>query len=166
MKKILIFGAGKSATYLIDYLCRQCEENNWMLTVCDSDLLLAQSKVSQCKNAKAISIDVSDDVKRTEMIRDADLVISMLPHYLHFLVATDCVDNGKHLLTASYIDEKIKKLSREINEKKLLFLCEIGLDPGIDHMSAMKMINNIKDLSLIHISEPTRQAEISYAVFC
>jgi saccharopine dehydrogenase-like NADP-dependent oxidoreductase len=145
MKKILIFGAGKSATCLINYLCRQCEENNWMLVVCDSDLFLAQSKIEQCKNANAISIDVSDDVKRTEMIRDADIVISMLPHHLHFLVATDCVDNGKHLLTASYIDEKIKQLGSQINQKKLFFLCEMGLDPGIDHMSAMKMINNIKN---------------------
>ncbi len=145
MKKILIFGAGKSATCLIDYLCRQCEENNWMLIVCDSDLLLAQSKVAHCKNANAMSIDVSDDVKRTGMIRDADIVISMLPHHLHFLVAIDCVDNGKHLLTASYIDEKIKQLGDQITQKKLLFLCEMGLDPGIDHMSAMKMINDIKN---------------------
>ncbi|MEO7120335.1 MAG: saccharopine dehydrogenase C-terminal domain-containing protein [Ginsengibacter sp.] len=145
MKKILIFGAGKSASCLIDYLCRQCEENNWMLVVCDSDLLLAQSKISNCKNANAISIDVSDDVKRTNMIRDADIVISMLPHHLHFLVAFDCVDNGKHLLTASYIDEKIKQLGDQINQKKLLFLCEMGLDPGIDHMSAMHMINDIKN---------------------
>lgn len=145
MKKILIFGAGKSATSLIDYLCKACYENNWLLLICDSDLLLAQSKIDTCKNAEAISIDVSDEVKRRKLIHHADIVISMLPPHLHFLVANDCLHKHKHLLTASYIDEKIKSLSKEINENGLLFLCEMGLDPGIDHMSAMKIINEIKN---------------------
>jgi saccharopine dehydrogenase-like NADP-dependent oxidoreductase len=144
MKKILVFGAGKSATCLIDYLCSACEENNWRLLVCDADLQLAQSKINQCKNAKAVSIDVGDEEKRIDLIKNADIVISMLPPHLHFLVANDCLNFSKHLLTASYIDAEIKKLNKQIEEKGLLFLCEMGLDPGIDHMSAMKIFDHIK----------------------
>jgi len=144
MKRILIFGAGKSATSLIEYLCKECDENNWMLVVCDSNLVMAQSKINNCKNAKAISIDVTDAQQRISLIAESDIVISMLPHHLHFLVAGDCVDAGKNLLTASYVDGEIRKLEKQIKQNNLLFLCEMGLDPGIDHMSAMKMINEIK----------------------
>ena len=143
MKTILIFGAGKSATSLIEYMCFTCEENNWALLLCDTDLRLAQSKITNCKNAHAISIDVSNNKKRMHLVKDADIVISMLPPHLHFLVAKDCLDFAKHLLTASYIDEKVKALSGEIEQKGVIFLCEMGLDPGIDHMSAMKMINQV-----------------------
>jgi saccharopine dehydrogenase-like NADP-dependent oxidoreductase len=144
MKSILVFGAGKSATCLIDYLCSVCEKNNWMLSVCDANLPLAESKINQCKNAKAVSIDVSDKEKRNDLIKETDVVISMLPSHLHFLVARDCLAFSKHLLTASYIDAEIKKLAQQIEKKGLLFLCEMGLDPGIDHMSAMKIFNHVK----------------------
>lgn len=144
MKNILVFGAGKSATCLIGYLCDASEKNNWLMVVCDADLQLAQSKISGCKNAKAVSIDASDEGNRIELIKEADIVISMLPPHLHFLVANDCLNFSKHLLTASYIDEKIKKLNKQIEAKGLLFLCEMGLDPGIDHMSAMKIFDQIK----------------------
>ncbi|MEO9023216.1 MAG: saccharopine dehydrogenase C-terminal domain-containing protein [Ginsengibacter sp.] len=144
MKTILLFGAGKSATCLIDYLGKCCDENQWKLLVCDSDILSARSKTKDFPSAEAISFDVSDEGKRHEFISKADIVISMLPHALHFLVAKDCVAFSKNLLTASYIDEEIKSLKDEIEKKGLLFLGEMGLDPGIDHMSAMNMINGIK----------------------
>ena len=144
MKTILLFGAGKSATSLIEYLGKCCDENEWQLIVCDANLDLAQSKIKNFTSAKAISIDVSNEEKRHELISKADIVISMLPPGLHFLVAKDCVLFSKNLLTASYIDEKIKSLKNEIEEKGLIFLGEMGLDPGIDHMSAMKMIHEIK----------------------
>jgi saccharopine dehydrogenase-like NADP-dependent oxidoreductase len=145
MKTILLFGAGKSATSLIDYLGQICEENEWKLLVCDSNLALAEAKTKDFSTAEAISFDVSNDEKRHVYISKADLVISMLPPALHFLVAVDCVAFSKNLLTASYIDEKIKSLANEIHEKGLIFLGEMGLDPGIDHMSAMKMIHKIKN---------------------
>lgn len=145
MKKILVFGAGKSSTFLIDYLCTACEENSWELLVCDADLHLAQLKINECKTAKAVSIDVSDEERRIALIKEADIVISMLPPQLHFLIANDCLHFSKHLLTASYIDENIKKLNNQIEQKGLLFLFEMGLDPGIDHMSAMKLFDEIKN---------------------
>ncbi len=144
MNSILIFGAGKSATYLIDYLIKCCEEYKWELIVCDADLALAQKKIKGSKTAKAISKDVSDADERKLLVKQADIVISMLPPNLHFLVAQDCLHYYKHLLTASYVDEQIKSLEKEIREKNLLFLCEMGLDPGIDHMSAMKIIHRVK----------------------
>ncbi len=144
MNTILIFGAGKSATYLIEYLSKCCDENKWSLLVCDADLALAQSKIAGSKTAKAISIDVANDAQRNSLVQQANIVISMLPPHLHFLVAKDCVLYSKNLLTASYIDGQIKALEKDIEEKKLLFLCEMGLDPGIDHMSAMKIIHQIK----------------------
>ena len=145
MTTILLFGAGKSATCLIDYLAKCCDEKNWKLIVCDSDLSLAQSKTKNFASAIAISFDVSDDKKRQEFISQATMVISMLPPALHFLVARDCVAFSKNLLTASYIDEKIKSLKEEVEKKGILFLGEMGLDPGIDHMSAMRMIDDIKN---------------------
>ena len=145
MKNIVLFGAGKSATSLIEYLGKECEKQGWAIVVCDADISLAKSKISNCKSALAVSIDINDDDKRTALIHEADLVISMLPPHLHSLVAVDCLRLAKHLLTASYVDEKIKTLEDKIKEKNILFLCEMGLDPGIDHMSAMKMINEIKN---------------------
>ena len=144
MKRILLFGAGKSATCLIDYLVREVSSNNWYLMVCDADITVARSKTGNAENTEAISIQVEDDEERCKLVQSADIVISMLPPALHFLIAKDCVTFNKHLLTASYIDQNIKTLEKEITEKKLLFLCEMGLDPGIDHMSAMKLIDSIK----------------------
>lgn len=145
MTTILLFGAGKSATCLIDYLGKCCDEKNWKLIVCDSNLSLAQSKTKNFSSGEAISFDVSDEKKRQEYISQSTLVISMLPPALHFLVAKDCVAFSKDLLTASYIDEQIKSLKEEVEKKGILFLGEMGLDPGIDHMSAMKMIDEIKN---------------------
>ncbi|GAC1387098.1 MAG: saccharopine dehydrogenase C-terminal domain-containing protein [Ginsengibacter sp.] len=145
MKRILLFGAGKSATCLIDYLLKELKKNEWHLVVCDADIVLAKSKIGNAENAEAISINAEDENKRKKLIRSADIVISMLPPALHFLIVKACVEFGKNLLTASYVDENIKSLEKEITEKKLLFLCEMGLDPGIDHMSAMKMIHSIKE---------------------
>jgi saccharopine dehydrogenase (NADP+, L-glutamate forming) len=145
MKRILLFGAGKSATCLIDYLIKLLKEHNWFLVVCDADLGLAKSKIGDALNTGAVSINAENENERREQIKLADIVISMLPPTLHYLIAKDCLAFEKHLLTASYIAENIKEFKKEIEAKKLLFLCEMGLDPGIDHMSAMKMINAIKN---------------------
>jgi saccharopine dehydrogenase-like NADP-dependent oxidoreductase len=144
-KQIIVFGAGKSATCLIDYIIKEAGSNNWLVTVADNDLALAKSKVKNQKNASAVSINVENAEQRNDLIKTADIVISLLPAALHFLVAQDCVLLEKVLLTASYTDDKIRSLQPAIENKKLLFLCEMGLDPGIDHMSAMQLIHRIKD---------------------
>ena len=144
MKRILLFGAGKSATVLIDYLKEIASENIWQIIVADNDLALAEKKVGEHPLAKAIQINIENEIARKVLVLDADVVISMMPPSLHYLIALDCIELKKHLLTASYIDEKIKQLQPQIEANNILFLYEMGLDPGIDHMSAMELINKIK----------------------
>ncbi len=143
MKKILLFGAGKSATVLIDFLLENAENENWQLIVVDADLELAKSKIGNSRYGAALSFDINNAEQRKKYIGEADIVISLLPPGLHYFVAQDCVHLKKNLLTASYVDDNIRSLESEIKNHQLLFLCEMGLDPGIDHMSAMKMIDEI-----------------------
>ena len=144
MKTILLFGAGKSATVLIDYLLENAVAENWKTIIVDADLKLAQSKTGGSPRATATSFDINSSDERVKHIRHADIVISLLPPALHYLVAQDCVKYNKNLLTASYVDDNIRNLRAEVEKRKLLFLCEMGLDPGIDHMSAMKVIDSIR----------------------
>ncbi len=144
MKTIVLIGAGKSATVLIDYLVAEAETNNWKFIVADSNRKQILLKTRNSPFAEAVQLDVTNDKQRSDLIQRAHVVISMMPPALHFLVAKDCVEYRKHLLTASYLDDKMKSLQGEINDRKLLFLCEMGLDPGIDHMSAMKIVDEIK----------------------
>jgi saccharopine dehydrogenase (NADP+, L-glutamate forming) len=144
MKKILLFGAGKSATCLIRYLVRETASRGWNLVVAENNLPLAQSKVGQAPHAKAVLVAVESELERELLIREADIVISLLPPAFHFLVAVSCVKLGKNLLTASYLDDNIKSLEPALREKGLFFLGEMGLDPGIDHMSAMQLIHRIR----------------------
>ncbi len=143
MKTILLFGAGKSATVLIDYLIDNAAAEKWAIVVVDADLQLAKSKIAGSAYANAVSFDINNMDERVQFIRSADIVISLLPPHLHIEVAKDCVKLQKNLLTASYVDESIKELQAEIEKNKLFFLYEMGLDPGIDHMSAMQLIDHI-----------------------
>lgn len=143
-KHILVFGAGKSATVLIDYLKRVVLTKEWLLTLADGDLQTVKTKLGAHPTAVAVQLDILDEQKRRELIQQADVVISLMPPSLHYHVAVDCLAFGKNLLTASYVDEQIKLLKDEIDKKGLLFLCEMGLDPGIDHMSAMQLIHRIQ----------------------
>ena len=143
MKQILLFGAGKSATVLIDYLLKNALRENWLVTVVDANLQLAESKIGNAISGKALSFDINNENIRRSHIEHSDIVISLLPPSLHILVAKDCIHYRKNLLTASYVDEQMRSLRNDIEANGLLFLCEMGLDPGIDHMSAKKMIDAI-----------------------
>jgi len=145
MTKILIIGAGRSATSLIDYLLKNSSTNNWKITVADADEKLAASKVNNHTNGKAISFNITEEQKRREIILQHDFVISMLPAFMHGDVARDCVELGKHMATASYVSAEMKALDAEAKKKGILLLNECGLDPGIDHASAMKVIHEIQE---------------------
>lgn len=145
MKRILLFGAGKAATTLIQYLSRYCEKEHCELVVCDQNIELAQSKIRGFRSSYAITFDVKDAEARRSAISKADIVISLLPPSLHILVAHDCILFYKDLLTASYIDPQLYELENEIKNRNILFLSEMGLDPGIDHMSAMSIIHQIQE---------------------
>lgn len=145
MKKITLFGAGKSATCLIDYLLEQCTRLKWRLTVIDADPILARAKVGKTPVASVETFDITDKGIREKWISSSDLVISLLPASLHTLVAKDCLHFRKHLLTASYISPEIQKLKKDIEKAGILFMGEMGLDPGIDHMSVMKILDSIRN---------------------
>lgn len=142
MKRIVLFGAGKSSTCLIEYLTKVCTQRNWLFTIGDASAEVLK-KLKQTTSVRATQVNVEDPTERNFLIQNADLVISLLPPALHLLIAKDCLALSKHMLTASYVDDEIKKLVPELVEKRILFLCEMGLDPGIDHMSAMQIIDRI-----------------------
>ena len=145
MKKILVIGAGRSAVTLIKYLLDNSSANNWQVTVADFSIELADQAVGNHNNGKAIFFNVTDKKQRESEIENADIVISMLPASLHITVAKDCVRLGKNLVTASYVSAEIAELDEAAKQAGILLLNEIGLDPGIDHMSAMQVIDEIKE---------------------
>jgi saccharopine dehydrogenase (NADP+, L-glutamate forming) len=142
-KQILLFGAGKSATVLIRFLISQSADNELFITVADHAIEQVLLKTGRHPSTQAVGLDIQDAPKRQALIREADVVISLMPPSLHILIARDCVDLEKHLLTASYVDQAMRDLAPAIAEKQLLFLAEMGLDPGIDHMSAIQLIHHI-----------------------
>ena len=144
MKKILVIGSGRSSTSLIKYLLDNSDLEKWTVTVVDFNLKLAESKIGNHPNGFSYQLDANDDVKRKEYIKSSDVVISMLPAHMHFKVLKDSVDCGVHVITPSYITDEIKTLNENALKNKVLVLNELGLDPGIDHMSAKKLIDQVK----------------------
>lgn len=145
MKKILVLGAGKSATDLIAYLLHHAQQYNWFVTVGDYDLTTAQQKVGNHERGRAVFFDVHDADSRANYIYDCDIVASVLPAAFHILVAHDCLRYGKHLITPSYVSPQERALDADFKNAGLLLMGEIGLDPGIDHMSLMKMIHALRN---------------------
>ena len=144
MKKILILGAGKSASHIIDYLLEKSQEFNWQITVGDINKELAVKKIDGHPNGSAIAFDVINEEHRAKYISETDIVASLLPFVFHSIVAEDCLKFGKHLVTASYVDQASMALNDEFEKAGLLFMGEIGLDPGIDHLATMKMLDDLK----------------------
>ncbi len=144
MRVVLIIGAGRSASSLIQYLLNKSEAEDLHLIIGDLSLASAQKKTNNHPNATAIALDVFDQNQREDAIQKADRVISMLPAHLHIEVARDCIVFKKHMVTASYISDAMQELDVLAKENNLIFMNEIGLDPGIDHMSAMKVIHEIR----------------------
>lgn len=144
MKNILLIGAGRSASTLIKYLLDNSQKENWKITVGDISVELARQKLSNHPNSQAIAFDVNNEDQRVREIAKVDLVISMLPATMHLSVAKECLKQKKHLVTASYVSKQMKDLDTDAKKAGVIFLNEIGLDPGIDHLSAMKVIDDVK----------------------
>jgi len=145
MRNILIIGAGRSATCLIRYLLDKSSSEKLFITIGDISLGAAEKFTKNHTNAKGILLDVFNKEERERAVKNCDMVISMLPARFHIEVAKDCITFGKNLVTASYISDEMQNLDKEAKAKGLVFMNEIGVDPGIDHMSAMKVIDNIRD---------------------
>ena len=145
MRNILIIGAGRSCTSLIKYLIDHSDKEDLFITIGDLSLENAKKITQGHPKAKGIVLDVFDAPQRAKAIQAADIVISMLPARFHIEAAKDCIKYGKNLVTASYVSEEMQALDAEVKAKGLVFMNEIGVDPGIDHMSAMQVIDRIKD---------------------
>jgi len=144
MRNILVIGAGRSSSSLITYLLNNSDTQKLAITVADVSLEFAKNKINNHKNGEAITLDIFNEQERQAAIKKADIVVSMLPARMHFNVAQDCLQFGKNMVTASYISKEMKSLNEEAVKKNLIFMNEIGLDPGIDHMSAMQVIDSIR----------------------
>ena len=145
MRKILVIGAGKSTAYLMNYFLEKSASEQLELQVADLNPDNVPYAVRTHPSCKVIPLDIMEDSQRAASIKAADIVVSMLPPRFHIKVAEDCLTFGKHLVTASYISKEIRALDASVREKGLVFMNEIGLDPGIDHMSAMKIIDGIRE---------------------
>jgi saccharopine dehydrogenase-like NADP-dependent oxidoreductase len=144
MQRIFVIGAGKSSTVLIQYLLDRAEEHDWFVTVGDMSEAAARSKVNNHTRGDAIFFDVYNENLRKACIQQADLIVSLLPANMHGPVAKDCIQYGKHFVSASYVSPEMQDLDASAKERGVILLNECGLDPGIDHMSAMRMIHEVK----------------------
>ena len=144
MRSILIIGAGKSTSSLVRFLLDQSNTQNFKLTIADKDVTSAQKLTSNHPNASSMALDIFKAEERQAAIQEADIVISMLPARFHVEVAQDCVKFNKNMVTASYVSKDMEALDDEVKRKGLTFMNEIGVDPGIDHMSAMQVIDRIR----------------------
>lgn len=145
MKNILVIGAGRSTYSLIKYLKENAAVNDWQITVADYDEKLAREKAGDHAHTRAIFLDINQAESRKKAIENSDLVISMLPAHMHVEVAKDCIAFGKNMVTASYISREMKALDEAAKAAGVIMINEIGVDPGIDHLSAMKMLDQIRD---------------------
>ncbi|WP_338732652.1 saccharopine dehydrogenase family protein [Mangrovimonas cancribranchiae] len=145
MRNILIIGSGKSTSFLIKYFLDKSDSEKLFITVGDLDINNAKKLVNNHPNTKAITLDIFNKDSRERAIKDADIVVSMLPARFHVEAAKDCLKFNKPMVTASYVSKDMEALDDEAKAKGLVFMNEIGVDPGIDHMSAMKIIDDIRD---------------------
>lgn len=146
MKNILILGAGQSAPYLISYLLNEAKKNNWFVTVADRDVNLSRKAVNGHSHGNGIGLDVNNFEKRTSLIQRSDVIVNFLAPVFQYLIALDCVRYKKSCITASYENPRVAELNEDAKKEGILLLNEMGLDPGIDHMSAISIITKIRDL--------------------
>jgi saccharopine dehydrogenase-like NADP-dependent oxidoreductase len=144
MKNILILGAGRSSGHLIHYLLKYATIHHWSVSVGDLDPALAQNHCQNHPNARTFALIANDTQQLYNEIKQADVVVSMLPFALHPPIAAMCVELSKSMFTASYVSEAMQKLHASATQKSVLLMNEIGLDPGIDHLSAMQIIDKIQ----------------------
>ena len=145
MKKILLIGAGRSTFSLVKYVQDHSEQNDWYLSIVDRDAALAKERAGTHPRCSGSELDINNDEARKEYIKNHDLVISMLPAHMHIKVAEDCVHFRKHMVTASYISPEMRALNEKAIEAGVIMINEMGVDPGIDHLSAMKVLDEIRE---------------------
>ena len=129
VRTILVIGAGKSTSYLLDYLLKKSDGENIRLKIGDLHPENIPEKFSKHPNCSVFSLDIFNEADRKKAVSEASIVVSMLPASLHINVARDCIEFEKHFITASYVSDELRALDAEVKEKNLVFMNEIGLDP-------------------------------------
>ncbi len=143
MKHVLVFGAGLVAKPLVQYLLDQA---GYRVTVASRTLSKAEALIGDHPQGKAVAFDITkDSASLSDLIAQADLAVSLLPYIYHVQVAEQCIRHRKHLVTTSYVSDGMRALESAAREAGVILLNEIGLDPGIDHMSAKRVINRVHD---------------------
>nr|HPN38366.1 saccharopine dehydrogenase C-terminal domain-containing protein [Melioribacteraceae bacterium] len=145
MKNVLILGAGQSSPYLIDYMLKSAETFDWFVTVADKDYNLVLERIKRHPKGNAVEFDVNDELLRKSLIANSDIVINFLAPMFQYQIALDCLDLGKDCITASYENPRVQALHKDAMRKGIIILNEMGLDPGIDHMWAMAIIDKIHE---------------------
>lgn len=145
MKKISILGAGLSATCLINYLIERADDNDWEINIGDFNESIAKKKTNNNPRAKSFAFDVSKAEQVNTVVNNSDIVVSMLPASFHHIIAKSCVEHKKPMLTASYVSNEIKELNQQAKDANIGIFMELGVDPGIDHMSAMRVIDKLRN---------------------
>lgn len=144
MKRILVLGAGRSSSTLIKYLLDNSRTCDWRVTVGDFSAENALRKIGSSNDGTAIRFDINEQEASRAIIDSHDIVISLLPPHFHPIVALRCLESGRHFISASYVADELRSFDSEAKQKGLIFLNECGLDPGIDHLSAMKVIDGVR----------------------
>lgn len=144
MKKILVLGAGLSSSSMIRYLLAQAASFDWQVRIVDQNIRLVEKKIGNNPRGMALAFDALDRDQRRDEMQQADLVISMLPARFHVEIAKDCIQYRKNLITPSYVSPEMKALDQEARDAGIVIVNEIGVDPGIDHMSACKILDTIR----------------------
>lgn len=146
MQTVLIAGAGKSSAFLIDYMLTNAKQK-WKVVIMDANAEMIAEKLNGHPKGTAAVIDIHDESARQNLVKNADIVLSLMPPDLHFLLAKDCLKFKKNLITSSYVSDQLKALHEEAQKAGILFMCEMGLDPGIDHMSANAIIHGVQRIA-------------------
>jgi saccharopine dehydrogenase-like NADP-dependent oxidoreductase len=139
MKKVLILGAGMVSKPIVVYLLNK----GYRVTLGDLDQSKAQAIIDNHDNGRAISFDVKNESALSQLVQEHDITVSLLPWVFHPKVANYCLEYKKNMVTTSYVKPQMLALDAKAKEAGVIFLNEIGLDPGIDHMSAMRIIDHI-----------------------
>jgi saccharopine dehydrogenase-like NADP-dependent oxidoreductase len=146
MMKVLIAGAGKSSSHLIDYMLSNAKQK-WRVIIMDSNPEMIAEKLAGHPKGEAAVIDIKDETARQALVKQADIVISLMPPDLHYLLAKDCIKYKKNLITSSYVSDELKALDEDAKNAGVSFMCEMGLDPGIDHMSSSSIIHGVQRIA-------------------
>ncbi|HUO14912.1 MAG TPA: saccharopine dehydrogenase C-terminal domain-containing protein [Verrucomicrobiae bacterium] len=140
MKHVLVLGAGLVAKPLVRFLL----EKGYQVTVASRTISKAEALIAHHPAGKALALDVQDEAVLAKLIKDCDLAVSLLPYTFHPVVAKHCIANKKQMVTTSYVSAAMKEQDTAAQKAGVTILNEVGVDPGIDHMSAMRIIDSVR----------------------